>query len=56
MRLYLFIGVLGLALGLLLQARVETQAPGLLFSRDSASNAAVVVQTNGSNALKVLGK
>jgi hypothetical protein len=56
MRLYLLIGVLGLVLGIFLQVRVETQAPGLLFARDSASNTAVVVQTNGSNALKVVGK
>ena len=35
---------------------VGAQNPGLLFGSDSSTGAASVIQTDGSNALKVTGK
>ncbi len=42
--------------GLWMRDKAEAQGPVMLFGRDSSSGASSVIQTNGTNALKVLGK
>jgi len=46
----------GLLIGLVLRDGAEAQSPGLLFAHDSVTATASPIQTNGSNALKVIGK
>lgn len=47
----------GLLVGKLLQgAVVQAEIPNLAFGLDSASGAAVSIQTNGTNALKVVSR
>jgi hypothetical protein len=46
----------GLLFGYMLQGTVSTQNAELLFGSDSSSGAPVVIQTDGSNALKVVSK
>lgn len=46
----------GLLIGLFMRDAAEAQNPGLLFGRDGTSGANSVIQTNGSNAIKVTGK
>ena len=48
--------IAGLLVGLWMRDRAEAQGPAMLFGRDSSSGASSVIQTNGTNALKVLGK
>lgn len=58
-RLFSYVGVAvaGLWLGLWLQGTVVGAQPAsLLFGQDSVSGVATTIQTDGSNALKVLGK
>ncbi len=46
----------GLLCGLWMKDRADAQGPSLMFGSDSSSAATVPIQTNGTNALKVLGK
>jgi len=58
-RLFSYVGVTvaGLWLGMWLQGTVVGAQPAsLLFGQDSVSGVATTIQTDGSNALKVLGK
>lgn len=48
--------IVAMLVGLWLRDRAEAQGPALLFGSDSVSHAASPIQTNGTNALKVLGK
>ncbi len=48
--------IVGLVFGLWMRERAEAQGPSLMFGRDGTSGAASPIQTNGTNALKVLGK
>ena len=48
--------IAGLLVGLFIRDSAEAQGPAMLFGRDSVSGASSVIQTNGTNALKVLGK
>lgn len=53
----ILIAIIGVLLcGLAYQDRVEAQNPAVLFAIDSASGAATPIQTNGTNAIKILGK
>lgn len=49
-------GVLGFGLGKLVSVSVGAQPPLMLQGSDSATNRGVTIQTDGSNALKVIGK
>lgn len=46
----------GLLCGLVMRDRAEAQGPAQMFGRDSVSGASSPIQTNGTNALKVLGQ
>lgn len=46
--------IVGLLCGLYLDRSTEAQSPAMLFG--TTSGVAAPIQTNGSNALKVLGK
>lgn len=48
--------IIGLICGLWMRERADAQGPALLFGIDSSSGASSPVQTDGSNALKVLAK
>jgi len=48
--------IAGLLCGLVIRDRAEAQGPSLLFGVDSVSAFPVPIQTDGSNALKILGK
>lgn len=48
--------IIGLLVGLWMRDRAEAQGPGLLFGSDSVTGASSVIQTNGTNALKVVGQ
>lgn len=53
---FLLVIIAGLLVGLWMRDRAEAQGPAMLFGRDSVSGATSVIQTNGTNALKVVGQ
>lgn len=48
--------IAGLLCGLIVKDRADAQGPALAFGRDSTSGAATPINTDGSNALKVVAQ